>query len=71
MKQGWWLFKEKNSFESHGNVYGKSTEAVTRSVLYNGVLKNLAKLTGKHLCLSLFFNKVAGLMAATIIKKRL
>ena len=25
-----------------------------------GVLKNFAKLTGKHLCQSLFFNKVAG-----------
>ena len=26
-----------------------------------GVLKNFAKLTGKHLCQSLFFNKIAGL----------
>ena len=26
-----------------------------------GVLKNLAKSTGKHLCQSFFFNKVAGL----------
>ena len=26
-----------------------------------GVLRNFAKLTGKHLCQSLFFNKVAGL----------
>ena len=26
-----------------------------------GVLKNFAKCTGKHLCQSLFFNKVAGL----------
>ena len=25
-----------------------------------GVLRNFAKFTGKHLCLSLFFNKVAG-----------
>ena len=25
-----------------------------------GVLKNFAKLTGKHLCQSLFFNKAAG-----------
>ena len=25
------------------------------------VLKNFAKFTGKHLCRSLFFNKVAGL----------
>ena len=26
-----------------------------------GVLRNFAKVTGKHLCQSLFFNKVAGL----------
>ena len=26
-----------------------------------GFLKNFAKITGKHLCKSLFFNKVAGL----------
>ena len=26
-----------------------------------GVLKNFAKFTGKHMCQSLFFNKVAGL----------
>ena len=25
-----------------------------------GVLRNFAKLTGKHLCQGLFFNKVAG-----------
>ena len=25
-----------------------------------GVLRNFAKFTGKHLCQSLFFNKVAG-----------
>ena len=28
-----------------------------------GVLRNFAKFTGKHLCQSLFFNKVAGLKA--------
>ena len=30
-----------------------------------------AKFTGKHLCQSLFFNKVAGLRPATLFKKRL
>ena len=34
-------------------------------------LKNSAKVTGKHLCQSLFFNKVAGLRPATLLKKRL
>ena len=32
-----------------------------------GVLRNFSKFTGKHLCLSLFFNKLAGLR----LKKRL
>ena len=36
-----------------------------------GVLKNFAKFTGKHLCQSLSFNKVAGLWHATLLKKRL
>ena len=36
-----------------------------------GVLKNFAKFTGKHLCQSLFFNKVAGLRPTTLLKKRL
>ena len=35
------------------------------------VLENFAKFTGKHLCQSLFFNKVAGLRLATLFKKRL
>ena len=29
--------------------------------MIKGVYKNLAKFTGKHLCLSLFFDKVTGL----------
>ena len=33
-----------------------------------GVLKNLAKFTGKHLCQSLF-KKAAGLRPATLLKK--
>ena len=35
------------------------------------VLRNFGKFTGKHLCLSLFFNKVVGLRPATLLKKRL
>ena len=33
------------------------------------VLRNFAKFIGKHLCQSLFFNKVAGFRAATLLKK--
>ena len=36
-----------------------------------GVLRSFSKFTGKHLCQSLFFNKVAGLRTATLLKKRL
>ena len=36
-----------------------------------GVLRNFTKFTGKHLCQSLFFKKVAGLRPATLLKKRL
>ena len=31
--------------------------------MQKGVLRNFTKFTGKHLCYSLFFNKVAGLTA--------
>ena len=35
-----------------------------------GVLKNFAKFARKHLCQSLFFNKVSGLRSATLLKTR-
>ena len=36
-----------------------------------GVLRTFTKFTGKDLCQSLFFNKVACLRPATLLKKRL
>ena len=36
-----------------------------------GVLRNLPKMAGKHLCQILLFNKVSGLRPATLLKKRL
>ena len=36
-----------------------------------GALRNFKKFTGKQLCQSLFFNKVAGLKPAILLKKRL
>ena len=35
-----------------------------------GVLRNFLKFTGKHLCQSLFFNKVAGLRLKNILSYR-
>ena len=42
-----------------------------RCFIIKGVLRNFSKFTGKHLCQSLFSNKVAGLRPATLFKKRL
>ena len=36
-----------------------------------GVLRNFAKFIRKHLFQSLFFNKIAGMRPATLLKKRL
>ena len=36
-----------------------------------GVFRNFAKFTGKHLCQSFFFDKVAVLRPASLLKKRL
>ena len=45
-------------------------KAHARGVLYKKTaLKNFAKFTGKHLCQSLFFNKVVSLRPVTLLKK--
>ena len=36
-----------------------------------GVHRSFTKFTGKHLCQSIFFNKVKGLRPATLLEKRL
>ena len=61
------------------NVYFKNDDlqlhlyksSQRRCSIKKGVLKNFAKFTGKRLCQSLSFNKVAGLGPATLFKKRL
>ena len=40
-----------------------------RCSIKKGVLKNFTKFTGRLLCQSLFFNQVAGLRPATLLKK--
>ena len=42
----------------------------TEVICKKGVLRNFAKFRGKHLCQSLFLNKVAGLRPATLLKKK-
>ena len=47
-------------------------EAATAGVLWKKMFLKISLIfTGKHLCQSLFFNKVAGLRPATLLKKRL
>ena len=41
----------------------------TRGVLQKCLLKNYIKFTRKHLCRSLFLNKVADVRTATLLKK--
>ena len=53
-------YKEKKDRSSH-----------RRCSVKKGVLRNFAKFTGKHLYQSLFFNKIAGLRSATLLKKKL
>ena len=53
----------------HENTITRSSHQ--RRSVKKGVLGNFTKLTGKHLCQSLFFNKVAGLRPATLLKERL
>ena len=43
----------------------------SHQAIKKGVLRHFTKLARKHLCHSLFFNKVAGLRPATLLKKRL
>ena len=43
-------------------------EAVAQMFSLKGVLKNFTKLTGKHLCWNLFFNKVTGFWTVTLWK---
>ena len=45
--------------------------SLPRMFYKKGVLRNFAKFTGKHLCQSLFFNKVAGLRRGILLKMRL
>ena len=54
------------------NIWKKSIIRSSRLEVFckKGVLRNFEKFTGKHLCQSLFFNKVACYRPATLLKKR-
>ena len=62
-----WCGGEKSCIHCNHCKFRSSRPEVFRQT---GILKNLSKFTEKHLCQSLFFNKVAGLMPATLSKMR-
>ena len=69
------MFSQKQC-ENFKNTFFEGRMLLNRSgrpevVCKKRVLKNFSKFTGKHLCRSLFFNKVAGLRSSTLLKKRL
>ena len=77
IRQEDWLKKEIHNKDLlrtlsnlHDGTFSENANAATCSVK-NGVLKNFAKYTGKHLCQSLLFNKVAGFRPTNLLKKRL
>ena len=53
-------FIKKYCNKNHAHNFERSLEAATGGDK-KGFLRNFAKFTGKHLCQSLFFNKVAGI----------
>ena len=60
------------SFHTINNShYRKIRSSRLEEFCKKSVLRNFAKFTGKHLCQSLIFNKVAGLRPGTLLKKRL
>ena len=59
------VFKQKRLIQQYAEAAHRMCS--TRK----GVLRNFAKFTGKHLCQSLYFNKITGLRSAALLKKRL
>ena len=69
------IFLKKLFYKVTCWMYGQNSYRSSRPQVFckKGVLKNFAKFKGKHVCQSLFFNKVAGLRpkACNFITKRL
>ena len=65
------IFNKSTYFEEHlqAAVSENVRSSLRRCSVKKGVLRNFAKLTGKHQCQRVFFNKVAGFRSATLLKK--
>ena len=64
------FYKQHFYKQSQAEIGKKSRSSHQRCSMKKVVLRNFAKFTGKYVCQSLFFNKVAG-RPATLLKKRL
>ena len=62
------IFSKKYWSDCERGYVGSSRPEV---LCKKGVLKIFTKFTGKHLCQSLLFNKIAGLRPTILLKKRL
>ena len=60
LHEGWQIFLTLQHFAFVWNVPGLQTNQPPKVFYKKGVLKNFSKFTWKHLCRSLFFNKVTG-----------
>ena len=60
------LYAYINIYKHIGKKHGQDRSSHPRCSVREGVLRNFAKFTEKHLCQSLFFNKVARLRPATL-----
>ena len=66
------LYYDRSIFTPQIHFSFNPTETVAQEMFCKkGVLRNFAKVTGKQLCQSLCFNRIAGLRPATLSKKRL
>ena len=72
-KQVWWeYFRKKSPSWTFDRILNTTIRSSRPDVFCEkGILRNFVKFTGKHLRQGLFFNKVAGLRPATLLKKRL
>ena len=59
-----------NRIQFHYNIRHRKFSLNCKRSVKKGALRNFTKFTGKHLCQSLFFNKVADLIPSTLLKKR-
>ena len=65
------VFQPLLALSHFSKLLGKARSSRSKVFCKKDILENFAKFTDKHLCKSLFFNKVASLRPATLLKKRL